>query len=245
MGQHALKDLPPGAAMLDLRNPPPQPLISASILSADFGTIAAECRDVLSKGADLLHLDVMDGHFAPNLTMGVDMCRGVRHHFPDAFLDVHLMVERPDLFVEPFAQAGANHVSFHLEVCRPLRPGGLYADRIIKAIHKCGLTAGLVVNPATDPAPAAPYLAEIDLVLVMSVNPGYSGQKFMPEVLPTVRWFKRQIGPQTRIEIDGGINPETARTAVAAGVDVMVTASALFGAPDRAAVLRALHAAGQ
>jgi len=228
--------------MLDITAKPARPLVAASILSADFGCMAEECHDVLSHGADLLHVDVMDGHFVPNLTMGVDMIRGLRRHCADVFLDVHLMVERPGDYVAMFAEAGANLFSFHLEVCGG-HGGEVDAAALIEQIHGLGMAAGMVVNPPTSPEGLQPFLDDLELVLVMSVNPGRSGQRFMPEVLGKARWLSGKLGPGTRLEMDGGLNPATAPQAVEAGVDVLVTASALFGATDRRAVIDALHAA--
>lgn len=230
--------------MLDITTAPAHPLVAASILSADFGAMAEDCRDVLSKGADLLHIDVMDGHFVPNLTMGVDMIRGLRKHFPDTYLDVHLMVERPSDYVDAFAKAGANMFSFHLEVSKPMRPEGEDAYALIDRIHAAGMHAGMVVNPPTAPDGLEPYLSKLEMVLVMSVNPGRSGQAFMPEVLDKTRWAREKGGARLRVEMDGGLNPQTSKEAVAAGADVLVTASALFGSTERAAVIKALHAAG-
>jgi len=229
--------------ILDLRTPPTHPLVAASILSADFGDMANDCKRVLSLGADLLHVDVMDGHFAPNLTMGVDMIKGVRKHLPSVNLDVHLMVEKPRDYVEAFAKGGASNFSFHVEVCDTVRGGGgINGHALIDQIHDLGMTAGIVINPPTDVQTLEPYLDAVDLVLVMSVNPGFSGQSFMPEVLDKARWVKHRVDANTRIEMDGGLNRETAPLAVAAGVDTMVTASALFGADDPKAVIDAFHA---
>jgi len=228
--------------ILDLRNPPARPLLAASILSADFGRMAEDCQRVLDMGADLLHVDVMDGHFAPNLTMGADMIRGVRRHLPNVNLDVHLMVERPQEYLDTFAEAGASHFSFHVEVCDSMREGGVDGLDLIDQIHKLGMTAGIVINPPTQTTRLEPYLEAVDMVLVMSVNPGFSGQSFMPEMLRKASWVRERVGRHTRVEMDGGLNMKTAPLAVAAGVDTLVTASALFGSSDPQAVIDAFHA---
>lgn len=228
--------------LLDLRTPPTHPLVAASILSADFGNMAADCQRMLNLGADLLHVDVMDGHFAPNLTMGVDMIRGVRKHLPSVNLDVHLMVEKPEDYVEDYAKAGASHFSFHVEVCETERTGGIDGLNLIDRIKSLGMTAGIVINPPTPVEALEPYLDAVDLVLIMSVNPGFSGQSFMPEVLDKARWVSDRVDANTRVQMDGGLNPQTAKLAAEAGVDTMVTASALFGADDPKAVIDAFHA---
>ena len=227
--------------MLSITTPPSRPLVAASILSADFGHMVSECQDVLEKGADLLHVDVMDGHFVSNLTMGQDMIRALRRHLPDTYLDVHLMVERPSEYLKSFADAGANGFSFHLEICRPMRSNGEDANALIDQIHGLGMNAGMVINPPTPPNGLSAYLRNLELILVMSVNPGRSGQQFMPEVLTKVHAIKERIGPGSRLEMDGGMNEQTVGAAVTAGVDVVVTASALFGAKAREQVIRQIH----
>lgn len=224
-------------------NPPHPTLIAPSILSADFGDMAADAGHILSTGgsggdADLLHIDVMDGHFAPNLTMGPDMVRGIRKHLPTAFCDVHLMVMDPARFIEPFAKAGAGHCTFHIE-----RVAGEEATMLADHCHALGMTAGICLNPATPADALLAVVGAFDLVLAMSVNPGFSGQAFMPEVLPKAAAIKKHLRPDQRLQIDGGVNPANAPAVRAAGVDVIVAASAIFGKPreERAAVVAALR----
>ena len=213
--------------------------MAASILSADFGCMAEDAGSALERGSDWLHVDVMDGHFVPNLTMGTDMIAGVRRHLPEAFLDVHLMVTRPADYVKPFAEAGADLFTFHIETC--LDHGGETDPHLLLAkIEEAGMRAGMVMNPQTPVETLEPYLDRLDLALVMSVNPGRSGQTFMPEVLPKATWLRQRLPADARVEMDGGIKPHNAEQVRDAGVDVIVAASAIFGADDRRAAIAAL-----
>ena len=213
-------------------------LISTSILSADFSRLGEQIGEAEDAGADWIHVDVMDGHFVPNLTMGpfiVEACRSITQ-LP---LDVHLMVEQPDRLIGAFAKAGASLLSVQVEACPNLH-------RTLQNISQLGCRAGVVLNPGTPAVMIEPVLHLVDLVLVMSVNPGASGQTFLPEVLPKVVQVRRMLderNPQAVIEIDGGITVETLPAALQAGVQVFVTASAVFKNPTGiAAGLHALRA---
>ena len=210
--------------------------IAASILAADFARMGEEARAVTNAGTDWIHVDVMDGHFVPNITIGPAMLEALRRS-TDLPLDVHLMIESPERYVRDFVAAGADTVAVHTEACPHLH-------RIVQTIHEAGARACVVVNPATSASAVEAVLPEVDQVLVMTVNPGFGGQKFLSSALPTVSRIRRWVEEQeleVDIEVDGGITPETIREAATAGANVFVAGTSVFGASDYKAAIEALH----
>lgn len=212
--------------------------VSASVLAADLADLRAACQTVLDAGADMLHIDVMDGHFVPNISYGAPVLKCLHKALPDAFYDVHLMITDPLKYLPDFAAAGADLVTFHYEAM----PDAAAVHAAIAAVHAAGCKAGLSVKPATPAAAALPFVPELDLVLVMSVEPGFGGQAFMPEALAKLRALRDACRAHgVWLEVDGGVDAVTGPQCTAAGADVLVTGSALFKAPDPAALLAALR----
>ncbi|HEV8540240.1 MAG TPA: ribulose-phosphate 3-epimerase [Nitrospiraceae bacterium] len=214
--------------------------IAPSILSADFARLADEVSRVEAGGADLLHIDVMDGHFVPNLTVGPPIVEALRK-VTKLPLDVHLMITNPDAFIAEFAEAGADYLTVHVETCPHLH-------RTVHFIKERGVKAGVTLNPATPLTALEEILADADLLLIMSVNPGFGGQHFIDSVLDKIV-RARQLLDRTRsaavLEVDGGIKPDNAARIIQAGADILVSGSAIFSSPDYRATIQALRQAGQ
>lgn len=215
-------------------------LIAPSILAADFARLADEIAAVERGGADLLHIDVMDGHFVPNLTIGPPVVESIKK-VAKLPLDVHLMITNADIFIPEFVAAGANYLTVHVEACPHLH-------RTVQAIKEAGAKAGVTLNPATPVNSLEEILPDVDLVLVMSVNPGFGGQKFIPSVLnkiKSVREMLNRIQSRALLEVDGGVKVDNAAQVLAAGADVLVAGSAIFASQDYAGTIAALRAARQ
>jgi ribulose-phosphate 3-epimerase len=215
-----------------------KPLIAPSILSADFARLGEDVKAVLDAGADIVHFDVMDNHFVPNLTIGPMICDALRNYGIEAPIDVHLMVEPVDRIIPDFAKAGASYITFHPEASK-------HPDRSLSLIHEQGCRAGLVFNPAT-PLDWLDYVIDkVDMVLLMSVNPGFGGQKFISSTLDKLRQARKMIddsGRDIRLEIDGGVKVDNIGEIAAAGADTFVAGSAIFGSEDYAKTIAAMKA---
>lgn len=210
--------------------------IAPSILSADFSKLGEEIKDVEKGGADYIHIDVMDGHFVPNITIGPLIVEAIRP-ITSLPLDVHLMIENPDMYIPTFAKAGADIITVHVEACPHLH-------RTIQLIKSHGIKAGVVLNPHTPVSTIEHVLEYIDMVLLMTVNPGFGGQKFIHSVLPKIKQVAHMIQERNlnvEIEVDGGVNAETARLCVEAGANVLVAGSAVYNQKDRGAAITAIR----
>lgn len=220
--------------MIDLK-------LSPSILAADFTRLDEEVRDVLRGGADYIHIDVMDGVFVPNLSFGLPIVKCLRRAFPDTFLDVHLMIAEPIRFVGKFADAGASLVTIHVESDTPDN-----TTKALEAIRSRGVKTSLSLKPKTPAWAVIPWLDQLDMILVMTVEPGFGGQGLIMDTLPKIRMLREMIdkdGLTCDIEVDGGITPDTLPLVTEAGANVIVAGSAVYGQPDRAAAIRALRGA--
>jgi ribulose-phosphate 3-epimerase len=212
-------------------------IIAPSILSADFGRLAAEIADADRSGGDWIHIDVMDGRFVPNITFGPVVIKAVRPATTLPF-DVHLMIAEPERYIADFVDAGADRITVHAEAC-------IHLHRVVHMIKERGLPAGIALNPATPVSAVEHMLGDVDLLLCMTVNPGFGGQAFIPSVLPKIRELRQKLDalgrPDVHIQVDGGIHSETAPLVAEAGANVLVAGNAVFGRPDRAAAIAELR----
>ena len=212
--------------------------VAASILSADFANLHKDCTRLLEAGADVMHFDVMDGHFVPNISYGAPVLTCLHAALPDVLYDVHLMISDPARYAADFAKAGADLITFHLEAVPDT------VEEVIAAIRATGCQVGISIRPGTPVEAVFPYLGVVDLILVMSVEPGFGGQKFLPTTparIAAIRAERTRLGCNTLIEVDGGINTVTGPQCIEAGVDWLVAGNSLFRAEDPAAVVRVLH----